>query len=189
MPSELPSDLDCHAGARDWPHAPPHHLAEAGVYFVTARCRDRFSHFDSDMRRDYLTERLHALTVHYGWTLEAWAVLSNHYHFVAQSPAKADLPKLLRHLHGDTARYVNLLDTKPGRSIWQNYRETHLTLPRAYLARLNYVHQNAVHHGLVAVATEYRWCSAAAFEQAVSPAWAKTISRFRYEQIATEDGE
>ncbi len=189
MPPDLPTPAETQAGTRDWPHAPPHRLAEAGIYFVTARCRNQTRHFEPEDRRDHLLEWLHSLAAHYGWILEAWAVLSNHYHFVAQSPASADLPKFLRHLHGDTARQINLLDQTQGRSIWKNYRETHLTFQHSYLARLNYVHQNPVHHRLVPLATQYRWCSAAAFERAVTPAWAKTVSRFHYDQIARDDGE
>ena len=34
------------------------------------------------------------------------------------------------------------------REVWANYRETHLSFPTSYLARLNYTHQNPVHHGL-----------------------------------------
>ena len=38
---------------------------------------------------------------------------------------------------------------------------------KSYLARLNYVHQNPVKHGLVRVANQYRWCSAAWLEHGI----------------------
>ena len=53
-------------------------------------------------------------------------------------------------------------------AIWHNFWDTELTYEKSYLARLNYVHQNAVKHGLVARACQYRWCSAAWFERTVS---------------------
>jgi putative transposase len=84
---------------------------------------------------------------------------------------------------------VNQLDTASGRQVWHNFRETRLTHQRSYLARLNYAHHNAVHHRLVPVAAQWRWCSAAAFERAVTPAWAKTIASFRYDDIARADGD
>jgi hypothetical protein len=52
-----------------------------------------------------------------------------------------------------------------------------------------YVHQNPVHHKLVPLASQWPWCSAAEFKQAVSPAWLRTIMSFRYDQIAKADGE
>ena len=189
MNPPLPGDADSCRGTRDWPHAPPHRLGESGVYFVTARCLGQAHRFASEDRRDFLLERLLALAAHYGWRLEAWAVLANHYHFVAHGTDAPSLRKWLRHLHGDTARHVNRLDATPGRQVWHNFRETRLTHQHSYLARLNYVHQNAVHHRLVPLAAQWRWCSAAAFEGAVSPAWAKTVASFRFDQIAAADGE
>jgi putative transposase len=69
------------------------------------------------------------------------------------------------------------------------YRETVLTHQKSYLARLHYVHQNAVHHGLVRLGSDWKWCSAAAFKKAVSPAWVKTICSFNYSEIAEKDGD
>ena len=34
---ELPDSEQTAKGTLDWPHAPPHRLAQGGVYFVTAR--------------------------------------------------------------------------------------------------------------------------------------------------------
>jgi hypothetical protein len=39
--------------------------------------------------------------------------------------------------------------------VWYNFRDTRLTYEKSYLARLNYVYQNAVKHGLVPVANQY----------------------------------
>ena len=191
MESPLPNDEESLRGSRDWPHAPPHRIGEGRVFLVTARCVDRALRFDTEERRDLLLERLQTLSVHYGWKLEAWAVLANHYHFVAlcDEQETGSLQKWLRHLHGDSARHINRLDSAAGRQVWHNFRETKLTYQRSYLARLNYVHHNPAHHRLVKDAAQWRWCSAAAFERAVTPAWAKTIASFRYDGIAAADGE
>jgi hypothetical protein len=69
------------------------------------------------------------------------------------------------------------------RQVWFNYRETRLTHQKSYLSGLNYVHQNAVKHGLVPVANQYPWCSARWFERASSPAMAKSIYRFRIDRL------
>ena len=189
----LPTEEASYAGTRDWPHAPPHRLGQAGVYFVTARTRNRVHFFNSPERLTLLQHALLAHASRYGWRMEAWAVLANHYHFVAHSPAKAttahSLVKLLRHVHGDVSRQLNRLDGTPGRECWQNYRETHLTFQRSYLARLNYTHNKAVHHLLVRSAADYEWCSALLFEQACTPAWIKTIQSFQYDEIARDDDD
>jgi len=127
----------------------------------------------------------------YGWQLEAWAVFSNRYHWVAHSPGTevdaTTLSTMLSQLHTKTARWVNRLDGTVNRKVWHNYRETRLTYQRSYLARLNYVHQNPVKHRLVPVANQYRWCSAAWFERTASTAQAKSIYRFKVDRVQVED--
>lgn len=139
----------------------------------------------------YVHDRLLHWAERYGWRLEAWAVFSNHYHFVGRAPADRtggeSLRGMLGMLHADTAAFVNGLDGHPGRKVWHNYWETLLTFERSYLARLNYVHQNAVRHGLVAAAREYPWCSAAWFERTATPAQVETIYGFKVDAIRIID--
>lgn len=92
-------------------------------------------------------------------------MFSNHYHFIGHSPAGAtgaeSLSQMLGVLHAKTSGWVNRLDKTPGRQVWHSFRDSHLTYQKSYLARLNYVHQNAVKHGLAPVANQYPWCCAA----------------------------
>ncbi len=192
----LPTPEDCARGSGDWPHAPPHRLSEAGVYFLTARARtrDRRHLLADDAMKDWFQATLLELAAEFAWKLEAWCVLSNHYHLVAHSPEEAEeattLKRMIKKLHSLTTQELNRRENQPGRTrLWQNYRETHLTYQRSYLARLHYVHQNAVHHGLVRAGSQWKWGSAAAFAEAASPAWVKTIRSFHYDEIARNDGE
>ena len=115
-------------------------------------------------------------------------MFSNHYHFIARSPAEAaGLSAMLRRLHVKTAGWVNKLDRAPARKVWCNFWDTRLTFERSYLARLNYVHQNAVRHGLVPVANQYPWCSAAWFEREAPEAMVATIYGFKLDQVQVED--
>jgi putative transposase len=172
----------------DWPHAPAHRLAEAGAYMVTAGTYRKFHHFRTSERLSFLQEHLLSLARELGWQLQAWAIFSNHYHFVAVAPADpGSLRVLARQLHSITAREINRLDGANDRQVWFGYWDTHLTFERSYLARLNYVHQNPVHHGLVPVANNYPWCSANWFEQAVSPAFYKTVSSFKTNRVNVRD--
>lgn len=127
----------------------------------------------------------------FNWRLEAWAVFSNHYHFIAHSPADAadasSLKTMLQVLHVKTAEWINKLDASPKRKVWCNFWDTKLTHQRSYFARLNYVHQNAVKHGLVPVACRYPWCSAAWFERTASAAIVKSIYRFKIDRIDVGD--
>jgi putative transposase len=174
-----------------WPHAPTHQLSTRGTYFVTAGTYLKGHYFHDPKRLRVLQRGLLTLARDFGWQLEAWAVFSNHYHFIGHSPAAEDsaasLSRMTGVLHTKTARWVNKLDNIPRRQVWHNYWETRLTFQRSYLARLNYVHQNAVKHGLVFVANQYPWCSAAWFERTASSAQVKSIYRFKADALRVPD--
>ena len=174
-----------------WPHAPEHRLSTRGTYFVTASTYLKKHHFAGKSRLAVLHRGLLKVSAQTGWRLEAWVVLSNHYHFVAHSPetedSAASLSQMLGHLHEKTAKWVNDLDDAKGRKVWHNFWETRLTYETSLLARLNYVHQNPVRHGLVPVANQYPWGSARWFERTATPAQIKTIYRFKTERLAIVD--
>ena len=174
-----------------WPHAPKHQLSENGAYFVTAGTYLKAHYFRTTQRLDILQRGLLLVAREFGWELEAWAIFSNHYHFVAHSPIDSanakSLSQMLGLLHTRTARWMNRLDHAPARKVWHNFWDTKLTYQKSYLARLNYVHQNAVKHGLVPVANQYVWCSARWFEGVTSPAMARSIYRFKTDALSVRD--
>jgi putative transposase len=49
------------------------------------------------------------------------------------------------------------------------------------------VHGNAVHHRVVPVANQYRWCSAAWFETTATPAQVKTFYALKTDRLAVPD--
>ena len=135
-----------------------------------------------------LESKLLELAKQHAVVLETWAVFSNHYHFVAHTTGvENQLADLIKGLHFTTAELVNRRDGQPGRQVWFNYWDTKLTYEKSYLVRLNYVHQNAVKHGLVRRANEYRWCSAGWFERIATRAQVKTIYGFKTDRIKIDD--
>jgi putative transposase len=184
----LLTDLKSQLPPKDWPHAPVHRLSCNAVYFVTSGTLHKHHYFDTPLKRDLLERLLLSLAKERGWQLEAWAVFANHYHIVVRGdPSSTNLRAFLHRLHGVSSHDLNKMDGVPGRQVWFNYRDTRLTHQYSYLARLNYVHQNAVKHGLVQVASQYPWCSAAWFERVASPAQVKTIYRFKIDRVNVPD--
>jgi len=174
-----------------WPRAPLHKLAEAGTYFVTCSTYNKIHYFSGKDRVAVLHRGLMSVAEEFEWQLEAWAVFSNHYHFVAHSPPGEDnaksLPLMLGKLHAKTARWINKQDHQRGRQVWHNYRETQLTYHTSYLSRLNYVHHNPVKHRLVGNPAAYPWCSAGWFERTASPAQVKSLYAVKFDHIKVED--
>ena len=139
-------------------------------------------------RLDYLCGMLLNLAEKYSLQLQAWAVFPSHYHFVALSPPKGGtLVQITRHLHGHTAIELNRGDNAAGRHDWYQYWDKELTFQRSYLARLGYVHKNAVHHGLVREPSLYLWCSAGWFQRKAETSLYKTVMGMKIDHVQVVD--
>lgn len=171
-----------------WPHAPVHILDKDGTYMVTSGTYHKERLFDSPEKLQILHDTLLCLAPDYGWNLQAWAVMSNHYHFIAISQGEsANLSKLISKLHMVTAKQINIMDNAQDRKVWFQYWDSRITFEKSYLARLNYVHNNPVHHGIVDNAVKYAWCSAAWFEKSADGAFYKTVRGFKTDRLTVKD--
>jgi putative transposase len=171
----------------DWPHSPARRMNPAGAFMVTAATYHKAPIFCTRARLDQLQSLLLQLSSQYLAPLQAWAIFPNHYHFVAEITEPKKLQPLIRHLHSLTARHVNELDATVGRKVWFQYWDSRLSYENSYFARLRYVHQNAVRHGVVSVASNYPWCSAGWFELRAEPAFRKTILSFPFDTVNVRD--
>jgi putative transposase len=161
---------------------------EKGTYMVTAGTYLKVHRINEPRKLDLVRDTLFELAEHYGWLLQAWSILINHYHFVGMSPRNPEnLHQFLSHFHQQTAKAINRIDGCPGRRVWYQYFETLITHEESYLARLRYVHENPVHHGLVIRATDYPWCSAAWFERKADRAFFKTVNRMKIDRLNVFD--
>ena len=141
-------------------HTPPHLFRPNAVYMVTAGIFGKRRLLDTNDKKGKFLEVLFERAEILNWNLEAWAVLDNHYHFVARAPSEATkLASLIRGLHSISAKHLNQIDGIRGRKIWRNYWDTCITNERSYLARLHYVHVNPVKHGIVDQPEMYPFCS------------------------------
>jgi putative transposase len=171
-----------------WPHAPLHKTLVPGTYMITAATYKKVLHFHSPERLQFLHDTLLHLTKEYQWQLQAWAVFANHYHFIAQSPQDPkNLATLISQLHVTTARYINKTDGTPNRRIWWQYWDSHITYHYSYLARLNYVNNNPVRHGLVNDAQLYPWCSMSWFKATAQSSFVKTVTNFKTDSVNVID--
>jgi putative transposase len=171
-----------------WPHAPTHWTFTPGLYIVTAGTYNKIKHLNTDTRKDHFLDLLFACAHEFNWELRAWAILDNHYHFVANAPQSATpLKRLCGKLHMQSAKRINDLDQTPGRKIWFQFWETKITFEKSYLARLHYVHYNPALHGVIDLAENYKWCSAAWFHRTAAPAFVETVTSFKVDAVNVPD--
>jgi putative transposase len=171
-----------------WHHAPVHRLIDKGAYIVTCGTLHKVHRLNAPERLTLVQDSLLALAEAFGWLMQAWSILINHYHFVAMSPDNpANLGEFQAQVHRETSRILNEWGGTPGRQVWFQYWDRHITYERSYYARLHYVHQNPVHHGVVPEATLYPWCSAGWFERRASRAFRKMVESFPIDRVKVYD--
>jgi putative transposase len=171
----------------DWPHAPLHRFNDAGIYFITGATLYKQHFYRAAAALDLLQAVLFTTAKRFACELQAWVLLSNHYHLVVSSEAGEAVRELLARFHSDSSVALNRLDGVSGRRVWFQFRDTQLTYEKSWLARLKYTQENAVHHRLVLDAEEYRWCSAGWFEENARPSFVKTLRAVQINRVNVYD--
>jgi hypothetical protein len=64
-------------------HRYEHWLVDNQVYFITARCRERFPAFGSEAAKSVFWNRFDYYTAEFGFTPWVTSLLDNHYHTLA----------------------------------------------------------------------------------------------------------
>jgi len=132
-------------------HRPPHRdIVGPATFIITAACYEHQHVIDKspDRMAEFEVSLVNACETAAA-NVYAWCVLPNHYHLLTQTDDIKLLRKELGKVHGRTARMWNQDDEQPGRKVWFNFFDRDMKSDRHYWASLNYVHNNAVHHGYV----------------------------------------
>ena len=144
--------------------------------------------FNTPAKLDLFRDTTFELLANYAIELRAWAFFANHYHLIASfAGATGEQRTFLRHLHRELAIRLNQRDGRPGRKVMYQFWDSALTYEKSYLARLHYVHQNAVRHRLVTTGAEYPWCSARWFESNARDAFVRSVYSFKIDRLSVMD--
>ena len=169
-------------------HTPPHLFKPNCIYFVTGTTASKIPFLAADQAKENFQNTLFTRSRLLGWQLEAWAILDNHYHFVAHAPDDVStLTRLIRVIHSTSANFINKLDKVQGRRIWYNYWDSCITSETSYLARLHYVNMNPVKHELVESPENYSFSSYRWFVQAAEPKFQQMVFSQPIDQINVQD--
>jgi putative transposase len=150
-------------------HSPPHLTFDgAPTFIITAACYEH-EHIigASPSRLSETEEALISLAEIAGALLYAWCILPNHYHILARAYDTRSLRREIGRFHGRSSRKWNLEDGKVGRKVWFNYFDRPMKSERHYWASLNYIHNNAVHHGYVEKWQDWPYSSSASYLETV----------------------
>jgi putative transposase len=172
--------------AMSWHHAPAHHFTFGDTFFITGATHHKQHFYRDALALDELREILFANADQHDCTLQAWCLLSNHYHLVVRGEG-GNVRQMLTRVHTEAARARNKTDGVKARHVWYQFWDKTLTFEGSWLARLKYTNENALHHGLVDDARKYKWCSAGWFEETASPAFAAAVRRMKIDAVKIYD--
>lgn len=88
-------------------HRREHWYIDNQVYFITARCRDRFPAFAREDAKAVFWDRFEHYTQAYGFTPWVTSLLNNHYHTLGYLRLGDNLGPMMQRLHGSVAKLVN----------------------------------------------------------------------------------
>ncbi len=101
-------------------HRYEHWLIDNQVYFITARCRDRFPAFASEKAKAVFWDRFNFYTARHGFTPWVTSLLDNHYHTLGYLRVGAEFPTMMQRIHGSVAKLVNDLLPERRPKFWRD---------------------------------------------------------------------
>ena len=158
-------------------HSPPHFGTNSEAKFlITAACYEHAHIIAKDAKRmtDFESDLL-AVCQNYSIDLFAWCILPNHYHVLLKTGGVKRLIKKIGVLHVRTSYYWNGEEDKRGRHVLHNCFERKISSAGHFFASLNYVLNNAVHHGYVDKWTDWEWSNAREYLEQIGPEKEKEI--------------
>ena len=172
-----------------WHHSPPHIFKTDANYMITSGTYHKEHFFNTSAKLKLLESIILDSMSEFSWTPVAWAVMSNHYHLIARPEAEKDikLSKIFKTIHGRSSIQLNKIDNIKGRKIWFEFWDTCLTYENSYYARLKYVMNNPVHHGIVENAEDYEFCSAGYFKFNADKQIRKRLETYGTENLKIRD--
>lgn len=146
-------------------HSVPHIASDCTTYYmITAAC---FEHkpaigFSPQRMCKFESELVEVLHVDRRQVF-GWIVLPNHYHVLVDVANVFAILKRLGQLHGRYSFYWNGEEHCRGRQVWCNAAETVMKSEGHFYASLNYILNNAVHHGYAKKWTDWPYCNASQY--------------------------
>src|SRR5690606_17390345 len=96
---------------------------------------------------------------HYGVSIQAYCLMTNHVHLIVIPPNKMGLVRMLQRVQSDYARSLHMRLRKVGH-LWQARYHSVAMDHDHFWSGMVYLEQNPVRAGLVGNAGDWRWSSA-----------------------------
>jgi REP element-mobilizing transposase RayT len=135
-------------------HRFEHWYLDNQVYFITARCRDRFPAFASETAKAVFWDRFEHYCREYDFTPWVTSLLDNHYHTLGYLRVGENLGPLMQRLHGSVAKLTNDMLLRRQTPFWsekghRDYFDGCIRDEKQCRRAYGYTLRQAVRHGIV----------------------------------------
>lgn len=142
-------------------HRYEHWLVDNQVYFITARCRDRFPAFATEAAKSIFWMKFDQYTKEFDFVPWVTSLIDNHYHTIGYLRIGKDLPRMMQRFHGSVAKLVNDLLPERRSHFWRDakgreYFDGCIRDERQATLAYRYTLNQARRHGIVRDFSEYR---------------------------------
>ena len=110
-------------------HRFEHWYKDNQMYFITARCREKYPAFSSQEAKAVFWDRFEFHTERFQFTPWVTSLLDNHYHVVGYCKFGENFGEMMRCIHGSVAKLVNDLLPERRRPFWRELQTTKAGLP------------------------------------------------------------
>jgi hypothetical protein len=137
-----------------------HWLVDNQVYFISARCRERFPAFASEGAKRIFWERFNHYATEFGFIPWVTSLMDNHYHTLGYLRVGANLSPMMQRIHGSVAKLVNDVPSQRISTFWRDakgkeYFDGCIRSERQARLAYRYTLTQAVRHGIVVDWHEY----------------------------------
>ena len=141
-------------------HRFEHWYIDNQVYFITARCRDRFPAFASDRAKAVFWDRFDHYAKEAGFVPWVTSLVVNHYHTLGYCRDGQAIGKMMQRIHGSVAKLVNDTLTERRRPFWaeaghQDYFDGCIRSETQCRRAFRYTLTQSVRHGICSDWREY----------------------------------
>jgi len=141
-------------------HRFEHWYLDNQVYFITARCRDRFPALASERAKAVFWDRFEHYTSEFGFTPWVTSLLDNHYHTLGYLKVGENLGPMMQRLHGSVAKLANDLLRQRRTPFWseaghRDYFDGCIRDANQCRRAYKYTQRQAVRHVIVANYQDY----------------------------------
>jgi hypothetical protein len=142
-------------------HRYEHSYLDNQIYFITARCRDRFPAFASGPAKRFFWDRFDQYTHQFSFTPWVTSLLDNHYHTLGYLRIGENLGPMMQRLHGSVAKLVNDLLPTRRTPFWReagnrDYFDGCIRDAKQCRLAYTYTLRQAMRHGIVDDWRDYR---------------------------------